>query len=178
MSISFFELKQYGPPGGRFGISELQHIDVLLSVYRGLGEPRSGNGVLKLLRREGLWLCYRIALRALPEGYNIGTMRVGSSGAVAHQQTVSRFLGAVKLMHDAHLSASSHLFGMPILWKDGASPKLLSKIPFIVNEVKAYTFSSYRHSTFEITFAHDEISSALPDGCFDNILKNSASVKF
>ncbi|GBP09681.1 hypothetical protein EVAR_102532_1 [Eumeta japonica] len=44
----------------------------------------------------------------------------GSSGAVAYQQTVLEIPGrvvAVKLRHDAHLSASSHLFGMPGLWK-------------------------------------------------------------
>ncbi|GBP11171.1 hypothetical protein EVAR_91354_1 [Eumeta japonica] len=39
---------------------------------------------------------------------------------------------AVKLRHDAHLSALSHLFGMPGLWEargqKGASPKLLSKV--------------------------------------------------
>ncbi|GBP01437.1 hypothetical protein EVAR_71235_1 [Eumeta japonica] len=43
----------------------------------------------------------------------------GSSGAVAYQQTVLEIPGvvAVKLRHDVHLSASSHLFGMPGLWK-------------------------------------------------------------
>ncbi|GBP12745.1 hypothetical protein EVAR_72096_1 [Eumeta japonica] len=88
-----------------------------------------------------LWLCYRIALRALFEGYNIGTMGLvaqgdskensanvvevptrlqhgGSSGAVAYQQNILEIPGrvvAVKLRHDAHLSASSHLLGMPDL---------------------------------------------------------------
>ncbi|GBP03181.1 hypothetical protein EVAR_73681_1, partial [Eumeta japonica] len=44
----------------------------------------------------------------------------GSSGAVAYQQTVLEIPGrviAVKLRYDAHLSASSHLFRMPGLWK-------------------------------------------------------------
>ncbi|GBP00077.1 hypothetical protein EVAR_71589_1 [Eumeta japonica] len=39
--------------------------------------------------------------------------------AVAYQQTVLEIPGkvvAVKLRHDALLSASSHLFGMPRLW--------------------------------------------------------------
>ncbi|GBP16113.1 hypothetical protein EVAR_68678_1 [Eumeta japonica] len=57
--------------GSRFGLGEVQHLDVLLS---------------------------------------------GSSGAVAYQQTVLDIPGrvvAVKLRHDAHLSSSSHLFGMP-----------------------------------------------------------------
>ncbi|GBP09994.1 hypothetical protein EVAR_91355_1, partial [Eumeta japonica] len=106
------------PSRGRFGLGELQHLDVLLSGYRGLGEPRSGNGVPNLQRREGLWLCYRIALRALPRV--IISVPWGSSGAVAYQQTVLEIPGrvvAVKLRHDAHLSASSHLFGMPGLWK-------------------------------------------------------------
>ncbi|GBP04479.1 hypothetical protein EVAR_68846_1 [Eumeta japonica] len=35
-----------------FGLGEVQHLDVLLSGYRGLGEPRSGNGVPNLQRRE------------------------------------------------------------------------------------------------------------------------------
>ncbi|GBP12571.1 hypothetical protein EVAR_69312_1, partial [Eumeta japonica] len=34
----------------------------------GLGEPRSGSGVPNLQRRKDLSLCYRIALRAPPEG--------------------------------------------------------------------------------------------------------------
>ncbi|GBP09282.1 hypothetical protein EVAR_101600_1 [Eumeta japonica] len=51
-----------------FGLGEMQHLGVLLSGYRGLGEPRSGNGAANLQRKQGLWLCYRIALRALPEG--------------------------------------------------------------------------------------------------------------
>ncbi|GBP14620.1 hypothetical protein EVAR_73962_1 [Eumeta japonica] len=44
----------------------------------------------------------------------------GSSGAVAYQQKFFEIPGrvvAVKLRHDAHLLASSHLFGMPGLWK-------------------------------------------------------------
>ncbi|GBP08874.1 hypothetical protein EVAR_71562_1 [Eumeta japonica] len=77
-------------------------------------------------RREGLWLCYRIALRALPEGYNIGTMGVGSPRVIPKEKLCqpwlrclygcnmvvllptnrlfSRFLGVVaaKLRHDAY----------------------------------------------------------------------------
>ncbi|GBP01941.1 hypothetical protein EVAR_70970_1, partial [Eumeta japonica] len=78
---------------------------ILSSIY-----DLSGIGIPNLQRREGPWLCYRIALRAPPEG------------AVAYQQTVLEIPGrvvAVKLRHDAHLSASSHLFGMPGLWKQG-----------------------------------------------------------
>ncbi|GBP07878.1 hypothetical protein EVAR_72453_1 [Eumeta japonica] len=66
----------------------------------------------RIFRGEGLWLCYRIALRALP--------RVIISvpwGAVAYQQTVFEIPG---LSHDAHLLASSRLFGMPGLWKERA----------------------------------------------------------
>ncbi|GBP98297.1 hypothetical protein EVAR_69968_1 [Eumeta japonica] len=52
--------------GGRFGLGEVQHLDVLL-WYRGL-EHRSGNDVPNLLKRECLWPFLRMAIRALPEG--------------------------------------------------------------------------------------------------------------
>ncbi|GBP03402.1 hypothetical protein EVAR_72011_1 [Eumeta japonica] len=103
----------------KFGLGELQHLDVLLSGYRGLGEPRSGNGVPNLQRREGLWLCYRIALRALPRQIRV----CWSAKDLQVLLPTNRILEipgrvvAVKLRHDAHLSASSHLFGLPGLWK-------------------------------------------------------------
>ncbi|GBP17224.1 hypothetical protein EVAR_73530_1 [Eumeta japonica] len=134
---------------GRFGLGELQHLDVLLLGYRGLGEPRSGN--VPNLQREKAYGCARIAPRALPEGYNIGTMRVcwpqGSSGAVAYQQTVLEIPGvvAVKLWHDAHLSASSHLFGMPGFWKvsgQKTSPKLKAR-RLVLTQIKFTTVQMY-----------------------------------
>ncbi|GBP06324.1 hypothetical protein EVAR_102533_1 [Eumeta japonica] len=96
----------------------MQHLDVLLSGYRGLGEPRSGNGVPNLQRREGLWLCPRVIPKeklCQPWLVPIRLQHGGSSGAVAYQQTVLEIPGrvVVKLRHDAHLSASSHLLGMP-----------------------------------------------------------------
>ncbi|GBP12160.1 hypothetical protein EVAR_73111_1 [Eumeta japonica] len=51
----------------------------------------------------------------------------GEVSAVAYQQTVLEILErvvAVKLRHDAHLPASSHLFEMPGLWKARAERKL------------------------------------------------------
>ncbi|GBO99403.1 hypothetical protein EVAR_70114_1 [Eumeta japonica] len=42
--------------------------------------------------REGLWLCYRIALRALPEGYNIGTMRIGSPRVIPKEKLCQPWL--------------------------------------------------------------------------------------
>ncbi|GBP02540.1 hypothetical protein EVAR_72988_1, partial [Eumeta japonica] len=122
-----FQCWNYSPPGGRFGLGELQHLDVLLSGYRGLGEPRSGNGVPNLQRREDLWLCYRIALRALPRviisvpwGKYVfaGLQRIFRCCCLPTDCSRDSWeVVAVKLRHDAHLSASSHLFGMPGLWK-------------------------------------------------------------
>ncbi|GBP17644.1 hypothetical protein EVAR_73667_1 [Eumeta japonica] len=86
--------------------------------------------------RESPRLCNGFALRALPEGYNIGTMGVGSPRMILRKTLpvevpvrlqhggiwccclptdFSRFLVvvAVKLRHDAHLSALCHLFGTP-----------------------------------------------------------------
>ncbi|GBP16565.1 hypothetical protein EVAR_73370_1, partial [Eumeta japonica] len=103
------------PPRGRFGLGEVQHLDVLLSGYRGLGEPRSGNGVPNLQRREA----YGCAIGLLFEPYPRQICVCGSEKDL-QMQTVLEIPGrvvAVKLRHDAHLSASSHLFGMPGLWK-------------------------------------------------------------
>ncbi|GBP10046.1 hypothetical protein EVAR_70888_1 [Eumeta japonica] len=72
-------------------------------------------------------MAYRIFRGEKAYGYAIGLLfepypRVIISvpwGAVAYQQTILEILCevvAVKLRH-AHLSASSHLFGMPGLWK-------------------------------------------------------------
>ncbi|GBP06473.1 hypothetical protein EVAR_101592_1 [Eumeta japonica] len=137
---------------GRFGLGEVQH---LTFCYRGIEaqeKPRFGNGVPNLQRREGLWLCYRIALRTLPEGYNSGTMGVGSPRMIPKENSTNRgvvggaysaawwwyvvlllptdcsrdswWMVAIMLRYDAHLSASSHLFGMSGLWKDRGQREL------------------------------------------------------
>ncbi|GBP97219.1 hypothetical protein EVAR_71038_1 [Eumeta japonica] len=90
--------------------------NTLTFCYRGIEayrEPRSGDGVPNLqgvIPKKTLcqpWLAYSAA-------------NGGSSGAVVYQQTFHEFperVVDVKLRHDAHLSASSHLFVMPDLWK-------------------------------------------------------------
>ncbi|GBP12140.1 hypothetical protein EVAR_101514_1 [Eumeta japonica] len=57
-------------------------------------------------------------------------IRLQHRSAVAYQQTVLEIPGrvvAVKLRHDAHLPASSHLFGMPGLWKARGAERELAR---------------------------------------------------
>ncbi|GBP06547.1 hypothetical protein EVAR_101595_1 [Eumeta japonica] len=119
--------------GGRFGLGEVQHLDVLLSGYRGLGEPRFGNGVPNLQRREG----YGCAIGLLFEPYPVIIAVPWGKYVFAGLQRIFRccclptdcsrdswWMVAIMLRYDAHLSASSHLFGMSGLWKDRGQREL------------------------------------------------------
>ncbi|GBP11537.1 hypothetical protein EVAR_70896_1 [Eumeta japonica] len=90
--LSWIVIVSYRSSGGGFGLGEVQHLDVLLSGYRGLGEH--------LLTESSGEKAY---------GCAIGLLFEPNRGCCCLVVAVVR--------HDAHLSVSSHLFGMPGLWK-------------------------------------------------------------
>ncbi|GBP07243.1 hypothetical protein EVAR_71463_1 [Eumeta japonica] len=83
----------------RFGFGEVQHLD---DLFRRRLRRVSGP-IMACTKSSENRMCYRIALRALPEGYNIG-----STGAANDLQVLlptnrdSWRVVAVKLRHDAH----------------------------------------------------------------------------